>query len=128
MQNINQTKQKMFQWIKKNKKNLITAGICIAIVSLMIFSCSDVGVLESLFAKLKKAMTGSGAKAAAAVNNEAVSSLQKPNVLIEVGTHIRNLPKGWHASETKIAQAAQSGIQLSDGQTIVDAYMKGISA
>lgn len=39
-----------------------------------------------------------------------------------VSEHTRNLPDGWHASAKKIAEAAELGIPLKEGQTIVDAY------
>lgn len=43
---------------------------------------------------------------------------------IDVTEHIRNLPEGWHASEKKIASAAEHGYNLQPGQTWVENYKK----
>ena len=43
---------------------------------------------------------------------------------IDVTEHIRNLPEGWHASEKKIASAAEHGYNLKPGQTWVENYTK----
>ena len=43
---------------------------------------------------------------------------------IDVTEHIRNLPEGWHASEKKIASAAEHGYNLQPGQTWVENYTK----
>ena len=43
---------------------------------------------------------------------------------IDVTEHIRNLPEGWHASEKKIASAAEHGYNLQPGQTWVANHTK----
>lgn len=42
--------------------------------------------------------------------------------IIDVRKHLRNLPKGQHPSVWKIYEAAESGIELSENQTIVSAH------
>ncbi len=51
-----------------------------------------------------------------------------PETTFDVTAHIRNLPKNWHASPEKIAEAAKLQIDLLPHQTLVDAYTKGIKA
>jgi hypothetical protein len=43
----------------------------------------------------------------------------------DVSEHLRNLHIGWQASATKIATAAEHGIDLQPGQTWVDSFTKG---
>ena len=44
----------------------------------------------------------------------------------EVRGFVRNLPKGYHASQEKITEACSNNIILLDGQTWVNSYMKGV--
>lgn len=41
-----------------------------------------------------------------------------------VRDHIRNLPVGWHASDSHIKMAQEMGIELKENQTIVPSYFK----
>ena len=47
---------------------------------------------------------------------------------VDVESHIRNLPDGWHPSAEKIFEAEKLGILLAPGQTLVDSYTKEIAA
>ena len=40
---------------------------------------------------------------------------------------VRNLHDGWHASEEKILEARELGIELGEGQTLVKDYWKNIA-
>ena len=51
-----------------------------------------------------------------------------PSAPFEVRQHIRNLHEGCKASATKIAEAAAQDIPLLPGQTLVNAYQKGLPA
>ena len=42
--------------------------------------------------------------------------------IIDVREHLCNLPQGHHPSVWKIAEAAESGIELAENQTIVSAH------
>ena len=53
---------------------------------------------------------------------------QAPTMPFEVRQHIRNLHEGCKASATKIAEAAAQNIPLLPGQTLVNAYQKGLPA
>ena len=58
-----------------------------------------------------------------------VSEGEKPKVVpFMVRKHIRNLPEGWQASAEKIEEAMKEGVTLQEGQTLVDGYMKGVTA
>ena len=58
---------------------------------------------------------------------EAAPAITRTTSMIpfEVDQHIRNLPLGKHASPEKIATAVEHGFELLEGQTWVEAYMKG---
>lgn len=43
----------------------------------------------------------------------------------DVSYHIRKLHEGWKASPEKLAKAADYGIELLPGQTLVEGYTKG---
>ena len=60
---------------------------------------------------------------------EAVTITRRASLVpFEVDPHIRDLHPGWHASAEKIATAAAHGFDLKDGQTWVEAYIKGGAA
>ena len=48
--------------------------------------------------------------------------------IIDVREHLRNLPQGHHPSVWKIAEAAESGIELAENQTIVSAHPRCYAA
>ena len=48
--------------------------------------------------------------------------------IIYVREHLRNLPQGHHPSVLKIAEAAESGIELAENQTIVSAHPRCCAA
>ena len=43
---------------------------------------------------------------------------------INVREHLRNLPGGWNASQSKVNLAAQYGVTLGEHQTLVNSYTK----
>ena len=43
----------------------------------------------------------------------------------DVVSHLRNLPEGWKASQSKLDEAREMGIVLLPNQTLVDAYSTG---
>lgn len=69
-------------------------------------------------------------EAAAELCNGSASEMETyaSSVPFEVSQHIRNLHEGWEASPTKVAEAAAMGIRLLPGQTLVNAYKKGLLA
>ncbi len=52
----------------------------------------------------------------------------KGDIEISVKEHIRKLPKGCHASPTKIKEAFSKGIDISDGSsTLVRSYTRNVA-
>lgn len=131
----------LIRWIKEHKKELIIAGICIGTLILIILGIKNRDTIEALWDSLRKVVKHPTAKTAEAVTKVTVEIPQEPimeavtavmsnsdTIPFEVRRHIRNLPKGCHASPKKIADALKNNIILMDGQTWVDSYIKGAVA
>lgn len=135
------TKREAFiMWIKKNKKKLIAVGISLSAIAAAIIVFLKNGNLEEAEKELlnaipedegKKLLTDLDQDIPTVVNNEDSSSLldntedQIKHCAHMVSEHIRNLPEGYKASPEKIEAALQKGIELKDGQTLVDSYCTG---
>ena len=48
--------------------------------------------------------------------------------MVDVSQHVRNLPPGWNPSLEKVEEAARLGIQLTEGQTFVDPFVRRVAA
>ena len=125
-------------WIKKNKKKLIIAGVSISAVLAAIIACNNLDELESVFKSLQSIADQDSENVSMADKMETNISCQNDTAedfengtnkatrpRHDVSEHIRNLPEGWSASEKKKASAAERGIVLYPGQTLVDAYSTG---
>lgn len=126
------------EWIKENKKKLIIAGVSIGAVLAAIIACKNLDELERVFKSLQSIVDQASEKVSMADKLETYISCQNgtsedsedgPNKTTrsphDVSEHVRNLPEGWSASEEKKASAAERGIELQPGQTLVDAYSTG---
>lgn len=135
-----QEKLSLIQWVKDHKRELIIAGVSAGTIIAIILTCrnwkSIVAIGENLRAlikepKLKTAPNISNLvvdvkpRATNSVVTALVSDVERQT--IEVNSHIRNLPVGWHASNEKLALAAERNIELLEGQTWVASYKKGIA-
>lgn len=106
----------MKKWIKQHKKEiLIGAGLTSVIV---------VGGAVTY-----KLMGCGGTKAVMEVA-EGAEKIVQPKTFrqVTVVQHVRNLPSGWNPSAEKIAEAAQKGIELAEGQTLVSSFPRMIAA
>lgn len=126
----------IIQWIKVHKKQLILAGIGIAVVIALVLGIKNKDTLKALWASLKGAVEPTAERISGAVTTTVTEiPIETPALLLsndpcvpqEVRRHIRNLHEGWHASPEKLA-AREMGIILQEGQTWVDNYMKGVCA
>ena len=127
----------IIQWIKVHKKQLILAGIGIAVVIALVLGIRNKDTLKALWASLKGAVEPTAERISDAVTTTVTEiPTETPALLLsndpcvpqEVRRHIRNLHEGWHAYPEKLAAAREMGILLQEGQTWVDNYMKGVCA
>lgn len=133
-------------WVKAHKKQLIVAGISVVVIIGIILGIKNRNDIKDLFDFLEKKIAKAPAKMPEFKTTKAVfttkmrdtvadiipmseitavRSYTPSQVSFDVSDHIRNLPKGWHASAKKIIEAAAREIILQPGQTLVDAYTKG---
>jgi len=125
-------KQEIKQWIKDHKKEIATGTVTI------IGACIAFKFREQI-----AAFCGFGTRCATDVTDKAVIAdltvnaaeygetikdlLEEPDSkIIEIAMFLRRLPEGWHASAEKVAEAMQMGIELPDGYTIVDSFVKTV--
>jgi len=141
------------KWARAHKKALAIAGFTLGGLIALILGIKNKDSLVALWASLKKSIEPS-AKATAkrvivhtpkvtptppridpvqpitkvvqpAVENASAVTHRLSTVPFEVDPHIRELHPGWRASAKKIATAAEHGFVLKEGQTWVEAYVKG---
>lgn len=63
-----------------------------------------------------------------ALIEEAEDSISLHNKIVDIREHIRQLPKGQHASARKIVEATEDGVLLEPDQTFVSAYSRSYVA
>ena len=129
-------RKSLIQWIKEHKKELIIAGVSVSTLVLIVLGIKNRETIMAVWESLKVAVEKPSKKVSEEVTRNIVKvpPVQTPEIILpsddprlpfEVSRHIRNLPEGWHASPEKIATALANNIDLMDGQTWVDNYMKG---
>ena len=130
-QELKKEQDQLIKWIRTHKKQLKLAGVCCSVLILLILLLRNKEKLQALWGTLRETIIPSdgishttvSASTSAAANIAALFA-DDPSIPIEVRKHIRNLPKGWHASAEKIAEALANGIILQEGQTWVTGYVK----
>ena len=129
-------KKTFLDWIKKHKKELIIAGVCVAAIIAVIMGIKNREALGEAWSSLRKLVektpeaiptvnSASNVQVMQAKVIEEVDSLRIDKIPHDVAEHLRNLPEGWKASAEKIATAAEHGYNLRPGQTWVEAYRTG---
>ena len=136
-------KSAFIKWVKAHKKELILAGISIITLMGIIVGIKHEGSIKEVWTALKNAVSKTSAdKTVMKVAKNSVSVVETVSIsdvislpvhkeckaTFDVTGHIRNLYEGWNASPEKIATAAELGIDLLPGQTLVDRYTKGVIA
>lgn len=101
----------MMNFLKKNKKAIITVAI---------MGVAGIGGII-LFEKYMSVNKINEELKTIVSSNDTIEEMAKR---IKVSGHIRNLPNGYHASQGKIAEAAERGIKLCNNQTLVNSYNK----
>lgn len=121
-------KKTFFAFVREHKKVIAigTVTACAVVVGVVIFknrTATNALNLEEVVAKGLKAHGDAISVRSGVV--EAYQSWNLPsNRFINVSEHLRNLPNGWKASQSKIDLAARYGFSLGDHQTWVNSYAK----
>jgi hypothetical protein len=133
-------------WVKKHKKELIIAGISISAIIGLILGIKNRESIMQIWKSLKLAIKKQLIKDIKLIRKPAITSITNSmpvNEVVQViektpvdvisikktpsivNEHIRNLPIGWKASKGKIREAAERGIDLNLGQTLVGSFIRG---
>ena len=119
---------KFTAWVKAHKTELIIAGGAVITTVGAILLVDNWESVKGLF-KAEAQITPSRplnvvpkVPTVPAVESEPILRI------IDVREHLRNLPQGHHPSVWKIAEAAESGIELAENQTIVSAHPRCYAA
>ena len=120
-------KSKNKQWIKEHKNVLlVTTGICGTIITVIgvsfLIKNSTIDAMPS-----KKFNLPEADNPQLPLNN-ILATLDSVSVKknITVPQHIRNLPQGHHPSASKLAEAIEANISLSEFQTFVNEYHRTV--
>jgi len=131
---MEEQKKTCITWIKEHKKELIIAGVSVSAIILAILGLKNQKALEEAWKSLKKLaekVPEEICTVEAPIVQDTVSVVEKISVTRaphDVERHIRTLSEGRNASAEKIAQAAELGIDLLPGQTLVNPYRTGGAA
>lgn len=134
--------RKFVKWIKDHRKALIIAGVSVATLIVVVLGIKNKEAIKEVWASLRKVVEKPAAHmlketsvapvietvCPAVEKVTAVAAHHADTLPFEVSRHIRNLPGGMHASPEKIAAALEQHFVLQEGQTWVEAYMKGAIA
>lgn len=120
-------KNTVLNFIKGHKKEIaIIAGIaCVAVVGVLIMKNGTAANALKIDGVAKGLNIQSNANfAKSSVTRTYPACNPSSNNPINVSEHLRNLPDGWKASQSKIDLAEQFGFSLRDHQTWVNSYTK----
>ena len=118
---INHATHKAKEWATKHKTEIIVYG--------SVAVCVVAGVL--IYKRLNIVKPSAVSQAALIITpTPEVDIIQPCATIREISRseHIRSLHDRWHASLAKLAEAAEKGIELKEGETIVDACTLRICA
>lgn len=133
-------KKSLMDWIKDHKKELIVAGVSITALILAILGIKNRKAIEEAWNTLRQIVNQKPAAIKPStitpvseikIKTETLTNVVESNIIPitkaphDVSEHIRNLPNGYKPSAEKLALAAERGLELLPGQTIVDAYRTG---
>ena len=143
---MQEEKAVILAWIYAHKKELIIAGISITAIIGVILGVKTRESIMRFWESLSLSISKQPLKATGGKSMLSTTSTPIPVPVIEVfpateitvvrtigiekspfnvSEHLRNLHEGWQASATKIATAAEHGIDLQPRQTWVDSFTKG---
>lgn len=121
-------KKTFFGFVKEHKKVIAIGAVtaCAVVVGVVIFKNRTATSALNIEEVVAKGLKTHGV--AISVGSRGVEACHASNLssnkLINVNEHLRNLPDGWRASQSKIDLAAQYGFSLGEHQTWVNSYAK----
>ena len=131
-------RKKVIRWIKTHRKALVIAGISITALIAIIMGIKNRQAIKQIWMLLRAKVEKPVAQAIGSqpvhvkgiTTEEVISAVTEHREVasFDVSKHIRNLPYGRHASAEKIATALENGFVLSENQTWVVDYAKGMAA
>ena len=128
---MNQEKNKD-GWFHKHKKALLIAGASVVAVAGTVLVVKNWEVIEGLLTdritKGEMPQVHTSEKKFPVLLEEAETSISSYSKTIDIREHIRQLPKGQHASAQKIVEATEAGILLGESQTFVSAHSRSYAA
>ena len=123
-------------WVHKHRKVLIITGVIVGILGPVVVVLINGKKVKMPVEELARQIVPDAPKSAppkVPTNNTQdiipAATEAADTVTVEVdgvlktfprSEFIRKLPEGWHASATKLAEAAQRGIELNPGETLVN--------
>lgn len=119
---------KFTAWVKAHKTELIIAGGAVITTVGAILLVDNWESVKGLFQAEAKITPSRPLNVATEVPTVPAVESEPILRIIDVREHLRNLPQGHHPSVWKIAEAAESGIELAENQTIVSAHPRCYAA
>ena len=123
----------LIQWIREHKKEIAIAGISITALVGFVLGIKNKETMKVFWNTLKNNDPKIPIKTENPRITEQVRNIESVVIPMhreykepfDVSYHIRKLHEGWKASPEKLAKAADYGIELLPGQTLVEGYTKG---
>lgn len=119
---------KFTAWVKAHKTELIIAGGAVLTTVGAILLVDNWETVKGMFQKEAKITPSRTINVVTEVPTVPAVESEPILRIIDVREHLRNLPQGHHPSVWKIAEAAGSGIELAENQTIVSAHPRCYAA
>lgn len=117
--------EKVKAWFRRHRKGVLITAIIVAItgtVAILIINGKKVKMpVKELAEKIVPDIPKAVPAATKAVEETVSVNIDGVVKTFPRSEFIRQLHEGWHASAEKIAQAAEMGIELKPGETIVNA-------
>lgn len=119
---------KITVWVKAHKTELIIASGAVLTTVGAILLVDNWESVKGLFQAKTKITPSRSLNVVTEVPTIPTVESEPILRIIDVREHLRNLPRGHHPSVLKIAEAAESGIELAENQTIVSAHPRCYAA
>ena len=119
---------KFTAWVKAHKTELIIAGGAVLTTVGAILLVDNWETVKGMFHTEAKITPSRTINVVTEVPTVPAVESEPILRIIDVREHLRNLPQGHHPSVWKIAEAAGSGIELAENQTIVSAHPRCYAA
>lgn len=119
---------KFTTWVKSHKTEIAIAGGIILTTVGAVLLVNNWESVKGLVSKEIKELPAPALNVE--IEKPSIPQINKEPVLkiVDVRDHLRNLPSGHHPSLSKLAEAAEIGIELGDNQTYVSAHPRCYAA